>query len=64
MRKVYLILAIVLVALLVAIPLLAQAEAEPETFSVYLPEVRCGGHCVYWPECVWCVPGRCYMTGW
>jgi hypothetical protein len=66
MKRLYIILILLVVALLiaVAIPVLAQADPEPETFRLYLPEVQYKTHCVYWPDCPWCIPERCYWAGW
>jgi hypothetical protein len=72
MRKVYLILAVLVVALLVAIPLLAQAEAEPEQCTLFLPLVSgCDGFWYSCPretwadcECPWCLPGEMYCVRW
>ena len=73
MKRLYLILAILLV-LLVAIPLLAQAEEEP-VCTLFLPLVNqsqsCNGFWFIcpsetWPacECPWCLAGERYCVKW
>jgi hypothetical protein len=73
-RRLYLILAVLVVALLVAIPLLAQAEAEPEpACTLFLPLVNqpCEGFLYScpmetWPacDCPWCLAGVKYCVKW
>ena len=63
MRKVYLVLAVLLIVLVVAV-LVAQAEPEMAV-QVYFP-VSINARCIIVPPetCAWCVPERCYWVSW